>query len=55
MLDLRASKSREKDVKMEKMEYNNGRSCLSKPIVNMLGRLDFAPFQCSVFYLAFKL
>lgn len=55
MLDLRASKSREKDVKMEKRECCNGRSCLSKPIVNMLGRLDLASFYCSVFCLAFKL
>lgn len=51
MLDLGASKSREKDVKVEKREYNNGRSCLSKPIVNTLGKLDLAPFHCRLFWL----
>lgn len=55
MLDLGASKSREMNVKMEKRKHDNGRSCLSKAIVNMLGRLDLAPFPRSVFCRAFKL
>lgn len=55
MLDLGASKSREMDVKIEKREHGNGRSCLSKGIINMLGRLDLSPFPRSVFCRAFKL
>lgn len=55
MLDLGASKSREMDVKIEKREHDNGRSCLSKGIINMLGRLDLSPFPRSVFCRAFKL